>query len=298
MPLSAVEQLSDDSAEQGFESAPHPRESLKRSALPGPDLDSRVRERVSRLIQSRCYCARRCKKYRRPSCFAKFCRLTDRVVALRQELSSLHKLDADQKVFELIRGRGAGDKRSLFGVQLCGHAFRRLVGLGQARYQKLVKCVKTGGAVPRDGRFVARKNTFKKASPNRILIVEFLEEIYNTMAETLPESHGHVPKPSGDVPLRPARFRKHRGRRPKIMSEKRMKTDPNLLRFLPPGTFTDYLNILRARHPKNQKLGMKLFSKADAFVGSCLLLSCIKCIKEGVSPCSQSRGSTNAIIAH
>lgn len=150
---------------------------------------------------------------------------------------------------------------------MCSHAFRRLVGLGQARFQKLKKCVKLGIPAPRDGRFVSRKNTFFRASETRQLCVDFLEEIYNTIAEVLPESHGLKSNPLEEKAPRPLRFRKHRGRRPKIASRQRSDGDWKSLRLLPPGTFTDYLNILRTRHPQ-KTISLKLFSQATFDVNS------------------------------
>lgn len=60
--------------------------------------DEKLRPRVVRLAQSVCYCSRVCKSVNRPSCFLRFRDKVDAVVRLRQELSRLRKLDADQKV--------------------------------------------------------------------------------------------------------------------------------------------------------------------------------------------------------
>lgn len=139
-------------------------------------------------------------------------------------------------------------------------AFRRLVGIGQDRFQKLNKSFLQGLPVPRDGRFVARRHSFKKGTEKR-------QEIYHTLAEVLPESHG-TNRDTGDgseeqVP-RPLTFRKHRGRRPRIAAKLRGKTDRKALRLLPPGSFTDYLNLLRARCP-DKTISLKLFSMAARF---------------------------------
>jgi hypothetical protein len=171
------------------------------------------------------------------------------------------------QVCELIRASTSSDsgkqfRQSLFGIPLCSSSFRRLIGLGQDRFQKLRKSVVEGLPVPRDGRFVARKNSFNVKSEKRQLCVEFLEEIYNTIAEVLPESHGKVEKDEDpDKVTRPLSFRKHRGRRPKIASKSRGQCDRKVLRLLPPGSFTDYLNLLRARHP-GVTISLKLFSQA------------------------------------
>lgn len=158
---------------------------------------------------------------------------------------------------------------SLFGIALCPHAFRRLVGLGQARFQKLKKCVKLGQPPPRDGRFVPRRNTFKKASESRQLCVDYLEEIYNTLAEVLPESHGpQTANPLEEKLPRPLRFRKHRGRQPKIATRQHTESSRKALRLLPPGTFSDYLNLLRIRHPQ-RVISLKLFSQVTMMQLEC-----------------------------
>lgn len=173
-----------------------------------------------------------------------------------------------RQVGELIRSscREGHSKQLLFEIPVCCHAWRRLVGVGQSRFQKIKACVAQDLPIPRDGRFVAKKNSFKRNTAKRELCVEFLEEIYQTIAEVLPESHargrGDVKDDKDDEIPRPLNFRKHRGRRPKIASKSRGQCNRKLLRLLPPGSFTDYLNSLRARHP-GMKLSLKLFSQVS-----------------------------------
>ena len=54
---------------------------------------------------------------------------------------------------------------------------------------KLNRAARLQLPVPVDGRFVARRFS-KKAHQNRVLVAEFLAEVYNTIAEPLPERHG------------------------------------------------------------------------------------------------------------
>eukprot|EP00435_Cladocopium_sp_Y103_P076317 s59_g90.t1 len=271
-----VTALSDTDGEQAVDERPQKRlksesaapRSGGRRVLAAPPSDPQLRSRLARLLQGVCFCSRKLKTSQRQSCYVRFRDKLDELVGLRQELSRLHKLDADHRVCELIRASINSDSQkqfhqSLFGIPLCSSSFRRLIGLGQDRFQKLRKSVVGGLPVPRDGRFVARKNTFKVGSEKRQLCVEFLEEIYNTIAEVLPESHGGKVEKDDDpekVP-RPLSFRKHRGRRPRIASKSRGQCDRKVLRLLPPGSFTDYLNLLRARHP-SMSISLKLFSQA------------------------------------
>lgn len=127
------------------------------------------------------------------------------------------------------------------------------------------------GVVPVDGRFVAK--TFTRLSQNHKLVFDFLEEIYHTISEPMPEVNERQN-------VRQLAFRKRRGKRPKVANQQ-SKMDKNAkvnMRLLPPGTFSDYLALLRARHPDKQ-ISLKLFSKAfhlnagNAFyvISSCLL---------------------------
>ena len=84
-----------------------------------------------------------------------------------------------------------------------------------------------------DGRFTAKIKT-KPPSKNRVLVYEFLEEIWNTLSEPMPEAT--EPGVLGQL-----KFRRLRGRRPKLASkqERMAKSQKKELRLLPPGTFTD-----------------------------------------------------------
>ena len=126
--------------------------------------------------------------------------------------------------------------------------------------------------VPRDGRFVGKRFAFKKVHPHRALVLEFLEELYQQVAEVLPESHAAQQTVATDdkQPLpRKMQFRRHRGRRPKIACGQKVKADRARLRLLPPGSFSDYLNLLNARLD-NQRVSLKLFSRAPRTSGLCV----------------------------
>ena len=76
-----------------------------------------------------------------------------------------------------------------------------------------------------------------------------------TMAEPMPEA-------SEPGPLRQIGFRRRRGKKPKVALKqaKLQKGDATVLRMLPPGTFTDYLELLKARHKPSVPISLKLFS--------------------------------------
>ena len=161
------------------------------------------------------------------------------------------------------RGRHA---LRFLGIKVCLNAFRRLLGLGQSRFARIWKAEKTGEAVPRDKRFIKRAKAFKKVSPNRELVFEFLQELYDCIAEPFPESHGSVCRVKGldgAQDPKPLKFRKHRGRRPKLVAKEGRNQDTSAMKMLPPGTYTSYLNMLRARHAVKPPISLKLFTSAS-----------------------------------
>lgn len=115
--------------------------------------------------------------------------------------------------------------------------------------------------IPVDGRFVSRAG--QKWSENKTLVHEFLEEIYHTLSEPAPEASESLSSHPSAL-----RFRKRRGRAPKLALLQRKlkakkkadgKAPQTQMRLLPPGTFTDYLALLQARHP-HRKISLKRFS--------------------------------------
>lgn len=169
----------------------------------------------------------------------------------------------------LQAGKVGQHRFSLLGKSICSHAWRRLLGIGSGRFWKLSRAARLQLPVPVDGRFVTRRFGAKVLHQNRVLVAEFLQEIYNTIAEPLPERHGgeddSVNRGTGsknennDRRPRPRLcFRKHRGRRPKVVAQAGRKKDKTDLRMLPPGTYSDYLNLLKTRHP-DRRVSLKLF---------------------------------------
>lgn len=143
------------------------------------------------------------------------------------------------------------------GTPMCQQSFAKLLGLGSQRFRRLQKCAKLGVKAPMDGRSVKRANAHASTSKSchRQAIVEFLQEIYISLSEPMPEAKGPV---RGHQRLA---FQRRRGRRPRMAAQLHRKADASEMRLLPPGTFTDYLQMLRARDDDYTKISLKLFTK-------------------------------------
>ena len=176
------------------------------------------------------------------------------------------------------------------GEAVCQRAFRVLLGIGTGRFRKLRAAAVKKETVPLDQRFQKREflATNKQSCRKRECIVEFLEELYETAAEPLPNLDSKPAeeqarsaaekfedrRPEGRRQL----FRRHRGRRPRLFLERaklkraRAPTQTSVMRNLPPGTFTDYWNVLRAKLAAAPQAGgvrsvsLKLFCKVG-FLG-------------------------------
>ena len=169
------------------------------------------------------------------------------------------------KVAKILKVNAGAGRRSqvLLGKTLCQSALQMLLGVGTSRMSKLFKAVKKGEEPPLDGRFVTQARMFrrtKRLAGKREVVIEFLEELYNTIAEALPEINLQEP-----VPQNPAlRFRRSRGRRPNLSAKQSRLKDKRAMRKLPPGSFSDYLALLNIRLPDHEKITLKMFSSAAA----------------------------------
>ena len=179
------------------------------------------------------------------------------------------------QIKNILRKKPDGDcrgrRQTLLNFPVCQPAFRKLLGLGSQRFHRLRTCADNDEAIPIDGRTLPRASAHAsvKKSQNRELICEFLEELRHSMAEPMPEATGG----SSNAP-RHMSFRRNRGRKPKLAAKfNRLKllhkvskkdgekpTNNKPPRFLPPGTFSDYLSLFRLRHP-GTRVGLKLFGQ-------------------------------------
>lgn len=177
-------------------------------------------------------------------------------------------------------------QQSLLGHPVCQQAFRQLLNIGSQRYARLKKAASEGVRAPLDGRYHSQARAFdsrnSKHLEKRETILEYLEELYQTVSEPLPEANqpnlkrmggpvdgnlkkklktGKTSKPvAAEDSAQPPRFRRHRGRRPKMAAQWNRGADKSQMRLLPPGSFSDYLAVLQTRVP-HLKISLKLFSK-------------------------------------
>ncbi|CAK9007548.1 Modification methylase ScrFIA [Durusdinium trenchii] len=173
-------------------------------------------------------------------------------------------------------------RHALFGRTICQRAFKKLLGLGSTRYTKLRRAALSNLCAPIDGRTLPRQFLLKTKTDSlrkRALVTEFLEWLYNAVSEPIPEAKGDLvnKRKAHDEEQEPAsavmKFRRFRGRRPKLARiVNRACKDPSRLRMLPPGSYTDYLNMLRARHPP-ERISLKLFSACGVCTRHKLIIS-------------------------
>lgn len=171
------------------------------------------------------------------------------------------------------------NKPILLGRLVCQHAFRRLLGLGPTRYYKLKRSARLGEAPPLDGRSVPREHSFvsqRQSLEKRSKIIDFLQEMWNTVAESMPEAtekltpakRGADTAPSADKPnakLKPLGFRRRGKTLKAAAAAHRGKADVQC-RMLPPGTFKDYYLLFKAKHPEIA-VSFKLFSSDSWCLG-------------------------------
>lgn len=200
-------------------------------------------------------------------------RCTKRVLFCAREVVDLLKVST---------GKTSGPQQMLLNRPLCQNAFRRLLGIGAGRYTRLKRAAVLDKPPPLDGRCIKRPFIANKrvAAAKRACIVEFLTELESTLSEPMPEANQSttrlraaamkiVAEGEGDSQAAPAvaqkmKFRRNRGRRPRLAGLLHRGKDFTGLRLLPPGSLTDYLALLHAKYP-DQKVSLKLFSQALCF---------------------------------
>ena len=146
----------------------------------------------------------------------------------------------------------------LLGKPVCGGAFRKLLGVGNERFQKLRSAVKGQHPPPVDGRFFRR--SLALSNP----VVEYLEELYHSAGEHMPTG------PTDSQVCKVMPFRRFQGKYPGARKSKSnaastSQADPANLRCLPPGSFKDYWQLFRQKLQDMPgpppKVGYKLFLK-------------------------------------
>ena len=157
----------------------------------------------------------------------------------------------------VAREPGDRDRRRqvLLGHPLCQNAFRLLAGCGASRMKRLLRCARRNLPAPLDGRMLPKVKAHADQSKvqRRAAVVAFLEKLYVTLSEPMPEAQGPV---HGD---RRMAFQRRRGRRPKLASKLYRNEATPEMRLLPPATFSDYHRMFRANHALN--VSLKLFNR-------------------------------------
>ena len=141
----------------------------------------------------------------------------------------------------------------------------RLLALGPNRMVKLDAAATKGEEPPMDGRFVPQGRIFRttrRAAGKREIVIQYLEEPYQTVAEAMPERKIDDQAAPSNPSLR---FRRSRGRRPRLAAQQSRLKHKGDLRMLPPGSFSDYLGMLNVRQPEQQKITLKMFSRDSCF---------------------------------
>lgn len=228
---------------------------------------------LAKLIQKRCICGH--KNASKGSCLRQFRHNEDleALYQLRLQIGNLSKQDFDNKLVELLQVRSVSGRKGqvILTKPVCQHAFRSLLGIGSNRYARLKKAAAAGVAAPLDGRTLRRGRNVcdqKHSIRKRSLVIEFLTELYNTVSEPMPEAGKVVldkvrrdgDEESSSKPLELKKFRRSRGRRPRLAAQLHRGNIHPDIRVLPPGSFTDYLAMLKARHP-TEKFSLKFFTR-------------------------------------
>ena len=164
-------------------------------------------------------------------------------------------------------GASTRKQQQLLGRSVCQHAFRQLIGIGAKRFENL-RAVAVGlRSIPRDGRKRPRRDdgSNPESVRKRGLVIDYLEELYNCVSEPMPEANqtvdegGLQPSDSDLFVIPRMKFRRNRGKMPRKNFREKQATplQGQPVRLLPPGSFTEYLGLLKAKFPQ-EKFSLKL----------------------------------------
>ena len=127
------------------------------------------------------------------------------------------------------------------GVQVCNSGFMKMMGIGKSRFQTLGRAARAGWEhCPYDNRFIPKGP--QQPSEKRLLVHQFLSQLYATSAEPIPDGLNSNKRP---------RQGKHKYDKPG------MKRDG--IKHLPHGSINDYYVQCTALHP-GVTISKKLFS--------------------------------------
>ena len=178
------------------------------------------------------------------------------------------------EVFDFLKAMQAnGPGYFFFGHQVCHRFFKAALKLGKRRVQRLFAAVKNEkDGPPEDLRSRPRNHEVLRADSARPVIVEWLQTMYHEVAESLPEAL-HCKTDGDDARLTTV---KRRGKRPRHYFKQESKEEQvgyqAGVKFLPPGTLGQYLELCRADHP-SVRIGRKLFNR-DSWPQNNMILHC------------------------
>lgn len=125
-------------------------------------------------------------------------------------------------------------------------------------------------APPMDMRLIGRGKKFadRGVGYKRQRIHDYLHSLYIKVTESLPEVAAGPDTGEDDPTPEPLlRFRRPRGKRPRIEQKQDSKEERcagQALRYLPPGTYSDYHKLFMSENPE-MACGLKLFMRAPCF---------------------------------
>ena len=172
------------------------------------------------------------------------------------------------QVYGMVQNQALQEKRALtlFSHNVCQKSFRMLLGIGKKRMQRLrAAAINKEPECPIDQRFLPRAYSTFPRNEVRPAIVEFLQSLYHTTAEPLPEAASQQPQLAKEGPSNMVR---RRGKRPRHFHKydaescRKEKGHVKEAKFLPPGTILEYLEHCRTANP-SLKIGRKVFTRVS-----------------------------------
>ena len=161
------------------------------------------------------------------------------------------------------------DESARYALELNGHAvcqrtWRLCLGVGKSRMTKIRNAIINGRVCPGDGRYVPKMHeTPPPPGSAREKCHEFFERAYHALAEPLPETVWRTQEQADQARSAAAKTLRRRGKRPRQMYKSTQGGsgyNPTI-RFLPPGSITDYLDLCRFQYAPLQ-ISRKVFCRA------------------------------------
>ena len=143
---------------------------------------------------------------------------------------------------------------------VCQTSFRLLLGLGKSRISRLRAALLNGESdCPVDLRTLPKKHSRIPSDVGAYAkCVEYLQQLYHTAAEPLPEAMQQTLQIT-DVKVK--RIRRRGKRRQLVKREPAGSGYGGKVKFLPPGSISHYLEMCQTEHP-DVKITRQTFTKA------------------------------------